>query len=67
MSAAAFWQTLGGIAAGLGILGVLARISFQLGSLVAELKAYRRTNDRAVSELVRKVERLDRHARGRWG
>jgi hypothetical protein len=55
MTAAAAWQTIGGIAAALGMIGLLARISYQLGSWSASIRDYMRTNDAAVGELRRQL------------
>ena len=59
MSASAIWQTIGGILGILGVISVLARISYQLGSLVQEFRAYVKLNDRIVSDLAKRVERLE--------
>jgi hypothetical protein len=54
------WQTVGGVAAALGVLGVLARISYQLGALVSQFREYVKINDRVVDKLDARVERLER-------
>lgn len=59
MSASAIWQTVGGVIGILGVIAVLARISYQLGSLVQEFRAYVKLNDRIVSDLAKRVERLE--------
>jgi hypothetical protein len=58
-------QLIGAIVGVLGILGVLARISYQLGALVNEFRAYVKLNDLLVGKLDTRVERLELSARRR--
>jgi len=57
------WAGVGATCAAVGIIGVLARISFQLGSLVTEFRLYVKVNDKVVSDIARKVELLERRRR----
>jgi hypothetical protein len=57
------WAAIGATAAALGIIGVLARISYQLGSLVTEFRAYVKLNDIVVSKIDTRVAALERRRR----
>lgn len=59
MNAVAVWQTIGGIVGVLGVIAVLARISYQLGSLVTEFRSYVKLNDLIVSEVKERVRALE--------
>lgn len=63
MTTAQVWATVGGSGGVLGIVVVLLRISYQLGSLVTEFREYRRSNDKVVEGLQRKVEAIGRPPR----
>jgi hypothetical protein len=63
VSTAAVWQAAGGLAGILGIIGVLARISYQLGSLVTEFRAYVKLNDLVVSKIDDRVKALEHRRR----
>lgn len=63
MSATAVWEAIGGITGILGIIAVLARISYQLGSLVQEFRAYVKLNDMVVSEVKTRLDRLESRRR----
>jgi hypothetical protein len=58
------WAALStGSGAALGILAIMARISFQLGSLVGELKEYRKSTDLALVEVGRRLGLLEARRR----
>lgn len=57
------WAAIGGGASALGIMAVLVKISFQLGSLVTEFRSYVKLNDIIVHKLDGRVERLEHRRR----
>jgi hypothetical protein len=65
VNAVAVWQTIGGVIGILGVISVLARISYQLGALVTEFRAYVKLNDLVVGEVKDRVRALELEARRR--
>jgi hypothetical protein len=60
---ASIWAAIGGTAAALGIIGTLGRISYQLGSLVTEFRAYVKLNDILVAKIDARVHTLEQRKR----
>lgn len=57
------WAALVGGGGALGIIGVLIRISYQMGAFVAEFRAYVKLNDLVVGKLDTRVGKLEQRRR----
>jgi hypothetical protein len=57
------WAAIGASVAALSVIGVLVRISYQLGGLVTEFRQYRMSNDLVVSKLDERLAFQERRRR----
>jgi hypothetical protein len=63
MKAAQYWEIVVGGGGIISMIGVGLRISYQLGKLVTEFRAYVKLNDIIVGKLDRRVETLEQFRR----
>ena len=63
MNAAGWWVTVVGAGGAAGIIGVLLRISYQVGSFVTEFRAYVKLNDLVVGKIDDRLTKVEQRRR----